>query len=818
MMLRNASYDLRYALRQLRKSPGFTLTAILTLALGIGALTTVATWTNAVLYSPWPHVAQPRQLNFIDATVLGGDGYSIHYGEYRFVREQGRSWQDAAAFALANVNLSSPGATPQAMPVGLVSATYFSLLRLSPQSGRFFSSSDSDTAFGSHNEIVLSDRLWRERFDADASLIGRSITINRHPFTVIGIAPADFAGIFGGMAEQAWLPLSGLRDLSADAPADPLAHYGLQGVVRLRSGVTHAAAAAELRTLAQAYLAQKHDDSRGWTLNLRDSAHFDRGLLGALGEQLPILMGASVLLMVLVCINIASLLGQYAARRAREVAIRTALGAPPGRIASQMFVETALLALGGAIAGWVASTAMARGIYLLLPNFGMTLAFNLHTDLRVLSFVAAVTVLVTLLCGMVPVRQSLRASQNETLHAGGAAVAGRSHNRLGSRILLGAQLAICFVVLVCCGLLTRSALNIYNRDTGFQRAGVMTAEFDLSRDGYNTERELAFRTALLDRLRNAPGVSGATLASHLPMGDEGSGNTQSLSVPGYVPAKGEDMAVVTDFDGPDFFRTMGIAIDRGRDFAAGDNGSAPRVAIVNEVMAQRYWPHQDAIGHAVIVDHQPWQIVGVVHNFAYHNPQNDDPSPLLFLPILQWNHPLYTSVAVRSPHSAAAVAGQLRAAAKELDPALPLENMRTLDQVSAQMYQMSRIPAELLAVYALASLLVAMMGLYAVMAYSVIERNREFALRMALGSTRSGVFGLILRGSLAVALIGFAAGGLASFAAVRLLRSMLYGVAPFDPLSYAAAAVFLLCTALLAGLIPARRAAAIQPMAALRNE
>ncbi len=818
-MLRNAIHDLRYALRQLRKSPGFTLTAILTLALGIGAMTTVATWTNAVMFSPYPHVVEPRQLGFIDATVLGGEGYSVSYEQFAFVRGQGRSYGDAAAFALTPVNLTSAGTQPRSIAAGVVSSSYFRLLGLTPQAGRFFTADGNDKAFGANDEVVLSDRMWREQFGADVSLIGRPISINRHPFTVIGVAPAEFSGIFGGMAESAWLPLSGLRDLSADAPSDPLLHYGLQVVVRLKPGVTRATAAAEVHTLARSFALQKNNGSlNSWNLNLRDLAHFQRGMLGAIGEQLPILFGASLLLMILVCINIASLLGQHAARRRREVAIRTALGATPWRIASQVFAETVVLAMAGALAGWTASTILARGVYVLLPNFGFPMAFNLHTDVRILLFVVAVTVAVTLLCGLYPVRQSLRASQNEALRAGGSAIAGRTRSRLGARILLGLQLAICFVVLVCSGLLTRTALNIFNRDTGFKPAGVMTAEFDLSRNGYNSDRARVFRTELLERLRRAPGVAAVTLTSHLPMGDEGSGNTQGLSVPGYVPAKGEDMEVVTDFDGPDFFSTMGIPLDGGRDFTVADNEKAPRVAIVNEVMAHRYWPHDNAIGHNVEVGHHLWQVVGVVHDFTYHNPQDTDPSPLLFLPINQWDYPAYTVVAVRGAHSADAVAGQLREAVRVLDPALPLENMRSLQTVSGQIYQMSRIPAELLGVYAFASLVVAMMGLYAVMAYSVIERYREFALRMALGSTRAGVFALILRGSLSVAGIGFAVGGLASIGAVRLLRSMLFGVAPFDPVSYGAAAAFLVLTALFSGLIPARRAAAIQPMQALRTE
>ena len=809
--------DLRYALRQLRNAPGFTLTVVLTLALGIGALTTVATWTNAVLYNPWPQVPDQRSIRLIDATVLGNEGYSLQYDPFQFVKKQSRSFSDAVAFNIGTLNISAPGAQAQAVMAGTVSANYFRFLGLQPQLGRFFAPDADDRAFGSHDEVVLSDAFWRDRFAADRGVVGRTISINQHAFTVIGVGPKDFAGIFGGIAEAGWVPLSSLRELSADPEPDPLAHYGLAGVaVRLRPGVNHAAAAAELHSLARSYeLAHGHADSR-WDLNLRDPAHFERGLFGFVGQVIPVLFAASLLLMVLVCINIASLLGQHGARRRREVAIRTALGATPGRIAAQVFAETAILAMAGALAGWAASLAMSRALFLLLPSFGFPLTFNLRTDVGILLFVAAVSVAVTLACGMVPVRQSLRISQKEALHSGGAAVAGGAR-RLPQRILLGVQLGLCFVVLVCSGLMTRSAINTVARDPGFNRANTITAAFDLSRAGYTEARGLAFQAALLDKLRSAPGVAGATITSHLPMGDEGSGNTQGLAIPGYVPRKGEDMAVVTDWDGPDFFRTMGIAILKGRDFTTRDDAGAPGVAVINQAMEHRYWPKGDAIGHSVVVAKKSWQIVGIVPNYAYSDPQNLDPDPVLYLPLAQHYYP-YTLVAVHSRTTAGALAGALRRAVAGLDSGLPLEDMRTLEEVSGQRYQIARIPAELLAVYAIASLLVAMMGLYAVTAYSVIERNREFAVRMALGSSRAGIFSLVLSGSGLSAAFGLVLGGAASIAAVRLVRSMLFGVTAFDPISYVLAAVLLLLTVVASALAPARRAATIQPMQALRSE
>ena len=812
--------DLRYAVRQLRMSPGFTLTAVLTLALGIGGLTTVATWTNAVLFNPWPQVRDARSLRFISATVLGSNGYSVHYDQLQFIRQQSRSFSEAAAFEFTTLNLALPNTQPQAINGGIVSANYFQLLGVKPEIGTFFAPNANDRAYGSMNAIVLSDGLWRDRFNADPSVAGRVVSINKHSFTIVGVAPRDFAGIYGGLAEEAWVPLSAGRDLSTVALPDPLVNEGLQVVVRMRPGVTDKSAEAELHALARSFaLAQKNDQYNSWDLNLDDSSHFQRGFFGVIGEQLPVLVGASCLLMLLVCINIASLLGQHAARRRREVAIRTALGARPGRIARQVLIETGLLAIIGAVAGWVASLAISRSVYALLPNLGFSLAFNLHSDYRITLFVAALAIAVTVFCGLFPIRQSMRVSQREALHEGATSVAGASRKRYGQRVLLGFQLGLCFIVLVCCGLLTRTAMNIFHRPVGFDRDNTITALIDLSRSGYDDNRAGIFLSSLLDRLRTSQGVASATLTTHLPMGDWGSGNTRDFSVPGHIPAKGEDKQVVADFDGPDFFRTMGISLQQGRDFAASDNENSPKVAIINTVMAQRYWPKGDAIGGTIIVDKLPRQIIGIAPEFAYHSPNSTDHDPLVFLPMLQGRSGYgYAILAIHSRGNAAGVAAQLRRTVAALDPFLPVEQIRTLEDVTSQQYQISRIPAELLGVYAICSVLVAMMGLYAVMAYSVLERNREFAVRMALGSSRGGIFRLVLQGSASVILVGLVIGGAGSIAGVRLLRSMLFNVAPFDPISFSLAAVALVMTVLLAGITPARRAASIEPMQALRTE
>jgi predicted permease len=814
--------DLKFAIRQLRKSPGFTVAAVFTLALGIAALTTVFTWVKAVLYDPFPHVSDPRSLRFIDATVRESQGYSVGYDAFRFVRERATSLENPAAFMLDIVDLASPGAPPEALSAGTVSSNYFQLLGLKPQLGQFFDPGADNRVYGAHDEVVLSDREWRVRYGADPRVIGRAISVNRHPFTVIGVAPPDFVGVFGGIGESLWVPLSASRSLQPDPAADPLKNMGLMIVGRLRPGVSSSSAAAEVHTLARLYAQQQEargENMGGWDLNLRDSAHFQRGLFGVIGEQMPLLLGSGALLLILVCINTASLLGQRAARRRREIAIRTSLGATSRRIARQVFIESFLLAVMGGVVGWAMSLIVSKSLYVLLPNFGLSLSFNLSTDGRILLFVALIVMVVALLCGMMPIRQALRVSQRDALHEGSQGILGGSRNRIAKIGLLGLQLGLCFVVLVGSALLMRTLINVLHRATGFDRENCLTASLSLGRSGYSKEKGLAFQMALLDGLRAAPGVRGVTLTSHLPMGDYGSGNTWGFEVPGYTPAKNEGMSVITDLEGPDFFRTMGIALSVGRDFTSQDREGAPLVAMVNEDAARRYWPKGNALGSTVLMgkEKQACQIVGIVKDYAYHNPQNTDPTPVVYLPLLQ-HYQSDMFVAVRSRTSAESVLPSLRGAVAKLDGALPVENVQTLKQVSEVIYQFSWIPVEMLGVFALASLLVATLGLYAVMAYAVTERTREFALRMAVGATRMQIVRLVVNGGMETVVAGLLIGSVGAFFAVRLLRSLLFGVAPFDALSFMAAAIVLVLTVLLAGLGPAGRAASIQPMEALRTE
>lgn len=809
--------DLRYSLRQLRKSPGFTLVVILTLAAGIGAVTTVMTWANAVMFNPWPQVRDAQRLRLVSASINAGGGYSQHYAHYEYLRDHASSFSALTAHEMMPVDLSDGVSQPQRYWSGFVAANYFDFLGVQPILGRGFTP-HQDRAYGSAPEAVIGYALWHSRFHGDASIIGKTIQINRRPLTVVGIAPQGFVGIYGGLEQSLWVPFSELPELTG-GDKDPLiaGNFGLQTAVRLRPDVSQSQASAELHALAHQYAQQQHTSYYNqWDLLLNDSAHSSRGVYGELGEVMPFQAGAAILLLVLICANIAALMIQRGTRRGREIAIRTAMGATAGKLVRQLLVETAVLTIIAGAAGWLFSILLARSLYLLLPDMGITVAFNLHTDWHILLFAISITAAIIVVCGLLPARQMLRMSQIETLHAGSVSVLG-SRRGLRTSVLVSLQLAICFVLLVACGLLVRTLWNVLHRDPGFDTNNTLVASLDLTRAGYTPEKGFAFQRALGEKLRSAPEVQNAGLTSYVPMGATGGGHVRDVAVEGYQPAKGESMSTVTDSVGPDFFRTMRIPLVQGREFAEQDDSRAPCVAIVNQSMAKKYWPKGDALGGRVTVSNRACSVVGVVHHIIYRSAAWDDDDPVLYLSLLQ-DYQGWFSVVLRSRTSAYNVLPTLQGAVASLDTSLPITDVESLSEHIQVSYTEQKIPAEMIAVYGVCCLLVAMLGVYAAMAYSVTERSREFALRMALGAERSQVLGLVMTLGLRVALVGLAIGIVGALFAVRVLKSLLFGVSAFDPASALFAGLLMLLTVCVAALLPARRAASIEPMEALRME
>ncbi len=809
--------DLRYALRQLKKNPGFTAVAVLTLALGIAAVTTVFTWANSVMFNPWPQVRRASEIRSLSASIQAGGGYSLHYDQLLYLREHHRGFADTTAHEMFAVDLAGGDSRPERYWAGIVASNYFSMLGMTPILGRGFTIHD-DRAYGSAPEVVLSYDLWRSRFQGDPSIVGRTISVNRQPLTVIGIAPENFVGIYGGLAQSLWVPLSELAALTGGKP-DPLVtgHFGLQVAARLRPGVSDQQASAELHSLARQFAAQqKSDHYKDWDLLLSDPGHMSRGMYGSISDVIPILFGAAGLLLALVYANVAVLLIQRSSRRVRELAVRTSLGASRSRLLRQLLTETAVIALLAGVSGWLASVALSRTMYALLPKFGITYAFNLQPDLRILGFALGLTAITVLACGLFPARQVLKISQVSALHDGATSVLG-ARSRVRRNALLSLQLALCFVVLVACGLLVRTLWNVVHRDPGFATDNTLVASIDLARAGYTEEKGLAFQRTLLERLRSLPGVSAASLTSYVPMGLSGGGNVRDVAIAGYQRGKDESMSIVTDSVAPDYFKTMRIPILQGREFNDQDVSTSPCVAIVNQDMAHKYWPKGDVVGARMQVGKQTCEVVGVNRSIIYRSAAEDTGDPVIYLSILQ-DYQSSFSVVLRGAASVQNLLPELDREVAALDGTLPINDVETLHDHVQSAYSDTRVPAELIAVYGLCSLLVATLGVYAGLAYSVVERTKEFALRVALGAERQRIFGMILRESGKVALVGVAVGAVGAFFVVRVMKSLLFGVSPFDPVSAAAAVLVLLSTAAVAAWLPARRAASIEPMQALRSE
>ena len=809
--------DLRYALRQLKKNPGFATIAVLTLALGIGAVTTVFTWANAVLFNPWPQVRQAREIRSLDASVHGDRGYTLHYNQLLYLREHHQGFADTTAHEMFPVDLASGGARPERYWAGIVASNYFQMLGVTPALGRTFAIHD-DRAYGSAPEVVISYDLWHSRFNSDPGVLGRSISVNRQPLTVIGVAPEGFVGIYGGLGQSLWVPFSELSALTQGKP-DPLIanNFGLEVAARLRPGVTDQQASAELHSLAHQFAAQqKSAYFTAWDIFMSDPGHMSRGLFGNVSEIIPILFGAAGLLLALVYVNVAVLLIQRSSRRTRELAVRTSLGASRSRLLRQLLTETAVIAALAGVAGWLASVVLAHGMYALLPKMGMSFVFNLQPDFRILAFALGLTAITVLACGLFPARQVLKVSQVSALHDGATSVVG-SRSRTRRNALLSLQLGLCFVVLVACGLLVRTLWNVVHRDPGFATDNTLVASIDLARAGYSEQKGLAFQRALLERLRTLPGVSTASLTSYVPMGLSGGGNVRDVAVAGYTAAKDESMSIVTDSVAPDYFQALRVPILQGREFTDGDNSVAPCVAIVNQSMARKYWPKGNALGSQFQVGKHSCEVVGVNRTFIYRNATYDTGDPVVYLSMLQ-DYQGWFSVVLRGTSSDQNLLPGLDREVAALDSTLPINDIETLHDHIQASYSDAKVPAEMIGVYGLCSLLVAMLGVYAGLAYSVVERTREFALRVALGAERKRIFGMVLRESGWIALGGIGVGTTGAFFAVRVMKSLLFGVSPFDPVTAVAAVLVLASTAAFAAWLPARRAASIEPMQALRSE
>jgi putative ABC transport system permease protein len=800
-MMNTLLQDLRYGARMLMKKPGFTLIAVITLALGIGANTAIFSVVNAALLRPLPF-AEPDRLSLLREANIKRNlpSFSVSVPNYVSWQEQSQTFEQLAAWKLQGVNLTGRN-EPVRLEGAAVSGSLFSLLGVKPALGRDFLP-EEDQPLG-RRAVIISYGLWERRFGRDPNLIGQGLALDGVIHTVIGIAPSGFDFPPGA---EIW------ASLAADLANEDRGNKWLTVIGRLKPGVTLQQAQTELTTIAQRLEQQFPATNRDWSVRLETL--YDSIITKETRRALLILLGAVGFLLLIACANVASLSLARATGRASEMAIRAALGASRWRISRQLLTESMLLALVGGGAGVLLGLWSVDLLRAASPENTPRLD-EIGIDGWVLGFTLAVSLLTGVLFGLAPALQSARVDLQESLKEGGRTLATGGARSLLRRGLVAGELALALVLLVGAALMIRSLWNLQRAPLGFNPERVLTAQFALPETKYGPEQAIAFYQQVKERVAGLPGVRAAALSSGVPFT---SGNTSNgVIAENSTLAPGELLQPEWRIISPDYFRTLGIPLFQGRDFTERDKPDAPISVILSHTLAERLWPNQNPLGRRLRWGPSLWvTVVGVVGNVRNVN-LAIEPRPMLYLCAYSLPWPVMT-LAVRAEADPQSMIAAMRAKVKEVDPEMPLANLRTMEELLAQASAQPRFNTWLLGAFAAIALGLGAVGIYGVIAYSIAQRAHEIGVRMALGAQQSDVLKLVLRQGMTLALIGVGIGLLASFALTRLLSDLLYGVRANDPATFAAIPILLTGVALLACYIPARRATKVDPMVALRCE
>lgn len=805
--------DLRFAFRQLAKSPGFTIVAVLSLALGIGATATVLCWMRHLVLRPYPGVARQEELVMVVSNQGGGN---VSVPDLEDFVTQGGVFTDAIVFMPTPASLAMDNSL-EWVNAQIISADAFDFLGVKPILGRAFLPNE-DLKPGGDPMLVISERLWRQRFGGDPAVIGHVVKLNRHPFTIVGVAPAAFLGTMGPAIVDVWAPKSMIWEMRNQStgfltrrPA-----RGWLNLARLRPGVSVAEAHAAIETV-NARLAADHPDTnrdiRHRVVTLADSPWSAAAVIGPV-LRLLLVVCAGVLLIV--AANVASLLLVRAIDRRKEIAIRLAAGAARSQLLRQLLTENALLALlGGAVGVALASWAV-DALPFLLPEPSPDLALHFSLDGSILGFTLLLTLSTGLVFGFLPAWQASWADLNEILKESVRSSTGSRSNRRARQILVVAEVAIALVLLVGAGLCLKGLKRARQVEFGFNPDKVLLAGLRIGMNGYNPDTGRQFYRQLRERLAGLPGVEEAALASWIPLGLGGCKGTR-VQVDGYVRPPDEDATYPFAIVSPRYFAAMRIPLLAGRDFTDQDDGAAPAVAIVNETFARRFWPGQDPIGRKFRSGGVERTIIGLAPTGKYDR-LNESPKCFFYTPYPQGAPDLDLGLCVRTKGDPMSLATAIRQTVRAIDPGVDLLDAKPLATHIEAVFLAQRMASLLLTLLGALALALAAMGVYAVMAYSVSQRTQEFGLRMALGSSAGAVIALVLRQSLVLAAVGIAAGLALAAALTRLLANFLYGVSPFDPATFIAVPLLLTFIVLLACWLPARRATRVDPIVALRAE
>jgi len=795
--------DLRYAFRQLVKNPGFASVAILTLALGIGACTAIFSVVNGVLLRPLDF-PQPDRIVVIRETNLPQfPEFSVSPPNYLDWAKQTKSWQYLAAYSGAQVNLTGKG-EPQRLVSVKATAHYFDVYQIKPVLGRTFI--PEEDAPGKDHIVVLSHAFWQRVFGSEPNVLGRAIQLNGEPYTVIGVAPPHF-----GEASKVdtWVPMGFKPDETA---ADARGGHYLNVVGRLRASVNIASARAELELLAAQLARQYPDSNLGWGVTMSPILDY------SVRDVRPILytlLGGVGCVLLIACANIANLLLARATARHRELSIRTALGASRARLVRQLLTESILLGLAGGAAGLLLARYGLDLLLALAPS-NLPRTNDIHLDASVLIFSLALSALTGVIFGIAPALLAAHTDVQEGLKQGARGSTDARGRLRGALVVV--EVAFALVLLGGAGLLARSFMRLTHVDPGFAPEHATVLRLALPEKKYEkSEQQLAFADALLSRLRVLPGVQAAGLTHSLPLISDW---VLGFKIEGRPEVRPADLPNTNYYSvTPDYFPAMGIRLIRGRLFNQHDDARAPRVAIINETLARQFFPNEDPIGKRILVTNGPdvWrQIVGIVGDIKQYGVDKETTSQT-YEPYAQY--PFRSlNVVLRTNDSGASLVGALRPAVYAVDKDQPVGTIQPLAEILGATIAKQRFAMLLLIVFSSVALVIAAVGIYGVMAYSVVQRTGEFGIRMALGAQRSDVLRLVLSYAGKLVSLGLVIGLGATFAASRLMGSMLFQTNVHDPLTFSLTTSLLAAVAIAACLLPARRATRVNPIEALRTE
>lgn len=806
-------HDVRYALRQLASNPGFTAVITLTLALSIGANSAIFSVIDGVLLKPlpYPHAEQIVRLFLSNAEY---PKFPLNPFDFLDFRARNKSFASMAAFTRGDVQLSGFGEPVELAGFGITSG-FFRVLGLKPALGREF---DWNAEIpGNGQQVILSDRLWRTRFDAAPDIIGRKITLDLRPYTVIGVMPPgtehpgnDYHSLPYGESVDVWWPFS-----FAGSSANRGSHY-IEGIARLRDGIGPEQATAEMNTL-MAELGREHEGDQGWKV-LVNPLYSE--IVGANQRMLYVLLGAVGMVLLIACANAANLLLARAAARQREVAVRLALGAPRRRLIRQLLTESLLIALLGGGLGALLAEGGVKALIALLPA-GFPRAHEIHINAPVFAFTFLVAIFTGVLFGLAPALQASRMDPKRGLYEGGRGSTGTVRQQRLRGALVIAEVSLACVLLIGAGLMLRSFLNQLNLDPGFRKDHVLTATLSLPHAEYKTDADNArFYDRLMAGLGALPGVQFAGAGSDLPWTgyDE---NASGFTIEGKKPPPHQQFHARYHMATPDYFRALGTPLVHGRFFTENDKDGAPFAVIVNHAMAARYWSNEDVIGKRFTFADTPKEkdwfiIVGVVGDVK------DRPSSPSAEPAFWWSHLQQPSsdmsVVIRASSDPRQLTDALRDQVRKLDPSLAVADIRLMDQVADASIATPRFSFFLVGLFAGLAIVLAAIGTYGVISYSVSQRIPEFGLRLALGAPPRDVLRLVLAQAARLAVTGALVGVIVALALGRVLQSLVYNVSPADPLTFTAVGFGVIAIALVACYLPARRATRASPMIALRTE